>query len=133
MPHFTTPKVTKTYVLLYLRITHCLQVPQLIQMYSKLPFFPKYSESYYSSYQPFRHINKAYGSFSIALTHSPCLPAATKEVCLLTVYFIVFMHMSYLLHISPYTLFAYIWRARNIFLSLMMSLIGESLEFSFYS
>ena len=45
---------------------------------------------------------------------------------------IVFVHTSHLLHISPYTFFAYIQRARNIFSSLMMPLIGESLDLSFY-
>ena len=55
------------------------------------------------------------------------------ELCiLLTITPIAFIHTSHLLHISPYTFFAYIQRARNIFSSLMMPLIGESLDFSFY-
>ena len=45
---------------------------------------------------------------------------------------LAFIHTSHLLHISPYTFFAHIQRARNIFSSLMMPLIGESLALRFY-
>ena len=44
---------------------------------------------------------------------------------------IAFIHTSHLLHISPFTFFAYIKRTRNIFSSLMMPLIVESLAFGF--
>ena len=58
------------------------------------------------------------------LSLEPCVP--------FTVYFYSFHTQSHLLHISPYTFFAYIWRARIIFSSLMTMFIGESLEFIFY-
>ena len=71
------------------------------------------------------------------------LLALLEVLCLETVYHwslvfhsqfisLAFKQKSHLLHISPSTLFADIQRARNIFLSLMMPLIGESLDFRFY-
>ena len=56
------------------------------------------------------------------LSLEPCVP--------FTVYFYSFHTQSHLLHISPYTFFAYVWRARIIFSSLMIMFIGESLEYT---
>ena len=56
------------------------------------------------------------------LSLEPCVP--------FTVYFYSFHTQSHLLHISPYAFFAYVWRARIIFSSLMIMFIGESLEYT---
>ena len=75
------------------------------------------------SYRPFFSAFKGPLSEN-GLSLEPCVP--------FTVYLYSFHTQLHLLHISPYTFFAQIWCARNIFSSLMMVLIGKSLDFRFY-
>jgi len=63
------------------------------------------------------------------ISRSPLLVnTPSLELCILLTVCLYSFHTYIHLHISPYTFFAYIWRAQNIFLSLMMPLIGESLD-----